>query len=173
MLAAALVKSHEHWEKAHWFSSVGLGRAETQAEEQWFFKIYVIDYTIRVVLIFPTLPPSTRYPHSLWQSPPPTLSSCSWVMHVSSLATPLPMLFLTSFCLFSTYQFILLTPFTIPPIPADPHPGCHPSVLRIYESVSVLLVCSVCFLDSVVDSCEFNAILLFIVLIFFFLNKSR
>ena len=51
-------------------------------------------------------------------------------------------------------------------------------ILHFCDSVPVLVVCLVhfcfCFfLDSVVDSCEFVAILLFIVLIlFFFLGKS-
>ena len=40
--------------------------------------------------------------------------------------------------------------------------------LHMYDSVPVLVVCIVCFfLDSVVDSCKFVAILVFIVLIFF------
>ena len=50
--------------------------------------------------------------------------------------------------------------------------GNHQNVLCIHDSVSVL-VCLVCFLDSIVDRCVFIAILLFIVLIFFFfLNES-
>ena len=50
-----------------------------------------------------------------------------------------------------------------------------PRDLHFYDSVPVLVVClgffcfCFCFLDSVVDSCEFVAILMFIVLIFFFL----
>ena len=47
----------------------------------------------------------------------------------------------------------------------------HQNALRIHDSVSVLLVCLVCLLCSIVDGCLFTAILLFIVLIFFFLNN--
>ena len=60
-------------------------------------------------------------------------------------------------------------PFSHFPLPAD-NP---PNDLHIYDSISVLVVCLVCFcfLDSVVDGCEFINILMFIVLILFFLNK--
>ena len=101
------------------------------------------------------------------------LSSCSWVMHISSLASPFPMLFLTSPCLFWTYQLCFL--ITAPFLPFSPFllpAGNPPNDLQIYDSVPVLVVCLVCFLDSVVDSCAFVTLLIFIVLIFFFLNKS-
>ena len=95
------------------------------------------------------------------------LSSCPWVRHGSSLATPFPILFLTSPCLFCAYQLCFLFPVPFP-LPTD-NP---PNDLHIYDSLSVLLVCLVCFLDSSVDSWKFIAIVMFIVLIFFFLNKS-
>ena len=78
---------------------------------------------------------------------------------------------LNTLCLFCTYKFLLLDPYTfslILPLPT----GNYPNDLHIYDFVSVLLVCLVYFLDSIVESCEFIAILVFIVLIFFFLNKS-
>ena len=70
-------------------------------------------------------------------------------------------------CLLCTYQFVLLNPRTLSlilllPLSAD-NP---PNDLHICDSVPVLLVCLVCFLDSIVDCCEFVAILIFIVLIF-------
>ena len=40
------------------------------------------------------------------------LSSCLWVIHVSSLASPFPIPFLTSPCLFYAYQLCFL--FTVP-----------------------------------------------------------
>ena len=104
----------------------------------------------------------------------PVIPSCSspWVMHVSSLAFPFPIPFSTSPCLFCTYQFVLLNPCTFYSILPFPLPIDNlPNDLHIYDFVPVLLVCLVYFLDSVVDSCEFIAILMFIVLIFF-LNKS-
>ena len=108
-------------------------------------------------------------------SNPPPLGSCPWVMHRSSLASPLSILILTSACLFCTYElcflfsihFSLSSPSTLSTNP--------PKDLHIYDSVPVLVVCLVCFhlLKSAVDSCELIVILLIIVFIFsFFLNKS-
>ena len=93
--------------------------------------------------------------------------------HISSLATPFPIPYFISAWLFSNYLLVLVNPLTSSPI----LPQCLPSdndqnVLHLHESVSVLLVCLVCFLDSIVDRYVFIAILLFIVLILFFLNKS-
>ena len=105
----------------------------------------------------------------------PTLSSCPWVVHVSSLASPFPILFLTSPCLFCACQLCFLFPVPFPPFSSFPLPADNPpNDLHLYHSVPVLVVCLVCFcfLNSVVDSCEFVVILMFIVLIFFFLNKS-
>ena len=74
-------------------------------------KIYFIDYANTVVPIFPLY-----LLHAVPQFPPalPLLSSRPWVTHVTSLATPLPTLSLTSSCLFCTYQFVLLNPCTYP-----------------------------------------------------------
>ena len=128
---------------------------------------------ITVVPIFPLLPPPPSNLHSLWQFHP-LLSSCPWVLHASSSCMlHFPILYLTSPWLFCTYQFVLLNPCTISPIiPLSSPNGNHPNEVHAYDSVSVLLVCFVCFLDSIVDSCKFIGILVFIVLIFFFLNKS-
>ena len=76
-----------------------------------FKNIYFIDYAITVIPVFPLTPPPTATPIT-YSNPP--LSSCPWFMHVSSLVTPLPILFLSSFCLFCTYQFVLLNPCTFP-----------------------------------------------------------
>ena len=123
---------------------------------------------------YPNFPPFA-YPHPvspISSSNHPSLSSCPWVMHLSSLASSFPIMLLTSPCVFCAYQFVLLNPCTFSPIFPFPLPtGNPPCDLHIYDSV--LLICLVCFLDSIVDSCEFIAILMFIVLIsFFFLNKS-
>ena len=130
-----------------------------------------MDYAITVVLVFPA-PPSTPLPRS--NSP---LSSCQWVMHISSLASPFAILFLTSPCLFGPYQLCFLIPVPFPLFSSFPLPADNPpNDLHVYDSVPVLLVCLVwfcfSFLDSVVDSCEFVVILMFIVLIFSLLNKS-
>ena len=105
---------------------------------------------------------------------PPHLSSCPWVVHISSLASPFSILFLISPCPFCTYNLCLLFPVPCPSfhLPTD----TPPSDLYFCDSVPVLVVCLVCFcfcfLGSVVNSCEFVVILLFIVLIIFFLHES-
>ena len=118
-------------------------------------------------LFFP--PPST--PTSFRQSSHHCL--CQWVMCVSPLATPFPILYFTYPWLLCNYQFVLLNPLTSSPIPPQPLPsGNHQNALCIHDSVSVLLSL-VCSLDSIIDTYAFIDILLFTVLIiFFFLNYS-
>ena len=109
---------------------------------------------------------------------PSYFRSCPWVVHISSLASPFPILFLTSPCLFCTYQlcFLFLHSFSLifpHPLTAD-NPPYH---LHFCDSAPVLVVQLVhfcfCIFGSLVDSCEFVVILLCIVLIlFFFLDTS-
>ena len=79
------------------------------------FLIYFIDYAIIIVPFFsplysplPCTPLLTAFPH---------LSSCPWVVHINSLASPFPIIFLKSPCLF-TYQFVLLNPCAFSPVPS-------------------------------------------------------
>ena len=66
---------------------------------------------------FATSPPGT--PYSLRQFP--YHCSCPGVMHISSLATPFPVLYFTAPWLFCTYLFVLLN-LTSSPIPTHtPH----------------------------------------------------
>ena len=46
----------------------------------------------------------------------PLFSSCAWVIHISSLASTFPILFLTSLCLFSTYHLCYLFSVPFPPL---------------------------------------------------------
>ena len=64
-------------------------------------------------LIFSPLSSSTLYLSS--QHHPPPLSSCPWVVHISSLASPFPTLFLTSSCLFCFYHLCFLFPVPFSP----------------------------------------------------------
>ena len=81
---------------------------------------------------------------TLQHSPPPTLSSCPWVVHINSLASPFPILFLTSPCLLCIYQFMLLNPFTFFPILALPPPADNPPCdLHFCDTAPVLVVCLV------------------------------
>ena len=134
-----------------------------------FLKYISLIILLQLSILF-LLDPSTWYPDFLRQS---LLSSFLCVAHVSSLTSPFPILFLTPPCLFCTYQFVLLNPWTFSPIVPSPLPADNPpNDLHIYDTGSVLLVFFVCVLNSVVDSCEFIVILMFLVLTFFFLNKS-
>ena len=135
----------------------------------FFLKLYFIDYAITVVLTFPVClpPPFTQYP-STPSGNSPHHCSCPWVMCICSLTTSFPILYFVSPWLLCNYLFVLniLTSSPIPPHPLSS--GNHQNTLHIHDSVSVLLVCLVCVLDSIVDRYVFIAILLFIVLIFFF-----
>ncbi|KAF6109847.1 hypothetical protein HJG60_011038 [Phyllostomus discolor] len=87
-----------------------------------FFCFYFIEYILLIMLLqlshFPPLFPSILHPPPASISPPsPQLSSCPWVIHMSSLASTFPILFLTSSCLFSIYHlcfFLYLFPHTPP-----------------------------------------------------------
>ena len=102
------------------------------------------------------------------------ISSCQWVIHIRSLASPFPILFLTSPCLFSTYYLCYLFPVPFPPFPLNPFPTDNPPCdLHFGDTIPVLVVCLVVFvLGLVVDSCEFVVILLLIFLTFYILDKS-
>ena len=74
------------------------------------------------------------------------LSSCPWVVHISSLASLFPILFLTSSCLFCTYQLCFLIPEPFPLLSLSSLPVDNPpNVLHICDYVPVLVVCLVCF----------------------------
>ena len=135
---------------------------------------FYISYTILTLPVY--FPPVVYATYSLYLPPsiplPPTfqpLSLCPWVVHVSSLAYRLPILFLTSPVYFqrndfATYSLYL---FQHSPLPfPDDNPPCD---LHFCVSVPVLVVflvsfCFCLFLVLVVDSCEFVVILLFIFL---------
>ena len=84
----------------------------------YLFLTYFIDYAITVVP-FPSFIP-------IWPAHPlpPTfspLSSCPWIICISSWASTFPVLFLTSPCLFSTYHLYFLFPvhFPLSPPPTE------------------------------------------------------
>ena len=119
-------------------------------------------------------PPCIPFPPSF-----PHLSSCLWVIHKTSLASPFPILFITSSYIFCPYHLCFLFPVPFPDSTPTPSPLMTLHVMSI--SVNLFLFWLFAqfifgfgfFLGSVVDSCEFVVILLFIFLIIFFsLNKS-
>ena len=93
------------------------------------FLIHLIDYAITVDPLFLSpLFPFALYSPSHQHSPNP-LTSCPWVVHVSSLASPFPILFLTSPCLFCTYSFDVFKTQNSP---------CHLSYLKSLSGISSL-----------------------------------
>ena len=82
------------------------------------FKKKFIDYAITVVPFFPPL-----FPFALNPAPPafPHFSSCPWAIHISSLASPFPVLFLTSsYCVPTIYaSYSLCLSLLLPP--PSPH----------------------------------------------------
>ena len=138
------------------------------------FKYILLIMLLQLSQFFPLCPNPPSTLHSLTQSP--YFCSFPLVMHVSSVATPFPILYFISphgYSVTTYLYFLILSP--LHPFPHTlPSSANHQNALCIHDSVSVPLfvsVCLVCFLDSIVESYVF-AILSFIVLIFFFLNKS-
>ena len=118
--------------------------------------MYFIDCTIYSCPNFP--PFALLYPVLPIPSGNPPLSSCPWVMHISFFGYSISYTVLNIPHLFCTYQFVLLNPCTFSPFALPT--GNPPNDLHIYDSVSVLLVCLVHSLDSIVASCEFIAVLI-------------
>ena len=74
----------------------------------------------------------------------PHLSSCPWVVHISSWTSLFPVLFPTSPCLFCTYHLCCLFPVPFPPILPLPLPTEKPLCgVHFSGSVPVLVVCLV------------------------------
>ena len=91
---------------------------------------------------FSSLSPSTLCPRPSHMPYP--LCSCPWVLHRSSLASLFPILFLTSPCLFYTYQLCFLFPVPFPWFSPFPLPtGNPPCDLHFCDFVPVLVVCLV------------------------------
>ena len=108
------------------------------------------NYILLIMLLqlshFSHLFPSTLHPpcHPRFPSP---LSSCPWVVHISSLASETCLiLLLTSPCLFCTYYLCSLFSVPLPPLSSFHSPTDNPPCdLHFCDSVPILVVCLVCF----------------------------
>ena len=90
------------------------------------FMLLVAPFFSPLYRLQPCTPPPTSIPH---------LSSCPWLVHISSLASTFPTLFLPSPCLFSTHHlcFLLSVPF-------PPSPPPTPLLITLHViSISVVL----------------------------------
>ena len=93
----------------------------------WLVGIFCIKHRALILfliyLLIMLLQLSHFPPHSTPSCPPPPshippYSSCPWVIHISSLASTFPTLFLPSPCLFSTYHLCYLFSVPFPPSPS-------------------------------------------------------
>lgn len=84
-----------------------------------FLFIILFYYAIMVVPISPPLRPSTQQLQLL--RPSPQLCAWPWVMHISPLGTPFPILYFTFSWLFFNYLLVVLNPVTY--LPITPHPA--------------------------------------------------
>ena len=104
--------------------------SQAMKDKYFFIKIYFIDYVITVVLFFLPFIPLHLVPPFLPSFP--HLSSCPWFIHISSLASLFPILFLNS-------------PYFVPTIYASyslslfPHPlpSLSPLITLIVISIAV------------------------------------
>ena len=90
-------------------------------------KFIIFKYIVLIMLLLSSQCFSPLYPLSALHLPAlqhsPSLSSCPWVVRISSLASLFPIPFLTSPCLFYAYQLCFLflvpspSPRSSPPLP--------------------------------------------------------
>ena len=102
---------------------------------------------------FPSYSPLPSLPPAF-----PPFSSCPWVIHISSLVSTFPILFLPSSCLFSTYNLCYLFSVPFPPLfpslsscPWVVHKSSMASPFPILFLTSSCLLCTnqLCFLFPV------------------------
>ena len=114
----------------------------------YFFLFHISFFNIYYWLCYYSCPIfSPRYsPLPCIPLPPsfPHFSSCPWFVHTRSLASPFPIIFLPSLCLFCTYHLCFLFPVPFSPffplpllLPTD-NPPCD---LHFCDFVPVLVVC--------------------------------
>ena len=117
----------------------------------FFLSVLTFNYVLLIMLVqlfwfFPRCPSPPSTPYSLRQFL--HHCSCPWVMCISLLATPFPILYLTSPWLFSNYLFALLNPLTCSPILPLPLPSGNLAVinvfsLAVFKSLSLSLTFSI------------------------------
>ena len=99
----------------------------------FFFFKYILLIMLLQLSHFPPLFP--LHPEHPLLPTVPLFSSCPWVTYITSLASPFPILFLTSPCLFSTYHLCYLFSVPFPPLSLSPFPVITLPVI----SISIIL----------------------------------
>ena len=119
-----------HWATLTFSYFKRLGMRENS---DYHFKYILLIMLLQLPHIFSPLFPSALHPPSHQHSPAPR--TCPWVIHISSLASPFPILFSTSPCLFFTYNLCFLFPVPFPPFSPYPFPADNGPLI----SISVIL----------------------------------
>ena len=154
---------------------MGLGNESRELAS--FFKYFLLIMLLQFSQFFPLYPPSILpQPSSVPPTPLVLSMGCTYKFFESSVCYTIFYLPLSILCLL----IMLILPCTFPLHSSLPPPHWNPSVWCPFLwfcscSGCLLNFCFHCFsflLGSFVDSCEFVVILLFIFLIFFFLDKS-
>ena len=118
-------------------------------EQQCFLLFFVFLKSILLIMVlqlshfapFTPLCPAHPLPPTF-----PPYSPCPWVIHISSLASTFPILFLPSPSLFSTYHLCYLISVRFPPLSTSHSPVDNPPCeLHFCGSIPVVVVCLVCF----------------------------
>ena len=112
----------------------------------YFFVIKIFIFTFRYILLILLLQLSQLFLFAALCPVPPTLeqyaavNSCPGGMCVSSLASPFPILFLISPCLFCSYKLCFRIPTPFPPLSPFSLPADNPpNDPHTYHSIPVLL----------------------------------
>ena len=142
-----------------------------------FLCFYFLNYILLIMVLklshffLPFIPPCPAPPFHQ-HTPPPQFMSTGHAYKFFGFSISYTILNLP--CLFCTYHLCFLFPVPFPHSPPSPSPLITLHVLSISAILFLfqLFAQFVFVLGSVVDSFEFVVILLFIVLIFFFLDKS-
>ena len=104
----------------------------------YFFKYILLIMLLRLFhILLPFIPlcptpPSTLHPPTHQHSPHP--SSCPWVIHISSLASPFPILFLTPPCLFCPTSYAAYSLYLFP------HPLAPLSLMLSFHMISTSMI---------------------------------
>ena len=98
-----------------------------------FFKYILLIMLLQLSQFFSPLYPPSALPPSHPPAFTPTFSSRPWVVHISSVISPFPILFLTSPYLFCTYHLCLF------PVPFSPSSSPSPLITLHVISISVIL----------------------------------
>ena len=132
---------------------------EAKIGEDWgnIFFLKILKYFLLIMLsqfsVFPIFPLLSHF-HLVPLKPPafpPNLSSCPWVVHISSLSSLFPIPFFTSLHLFNAYWLCFFFPVPFPAYSSLPPPHWKPSMWYPFlwfcscSSYCLVFVFVVCF----------------------------